>query len=268
MFRFIPVLLACAAFAVPPSLSASTLPVSFRDVLELPDVQPDRTLRYGEEDAQFIEVFDARDAGAGSVVFVHGGCWLNAFDVAHGRPLAHALREHGFSVAALEFRRLGDDGGGWPGTLDDIHAALRLLQEDRHFAVQNAVLVGHSAGGHLALLAAQHEDSFAIAGVVGLAAITDIQTYAEGNSGCEQSAARFVSTAPEAVAKMMVQPQPNVHLLHGEEDAIVSQEQTHLADAQVTILPELGHFDLIHPRTSAFPVLLNAIRAFTHHAQE
>ena len=58
------------------------------------------------------------------VILIHGGCWLNSFDVNHSRPLATALNHAGFAVLSLEYRRTGDPGGGWPSTLEDIQLAL------------------------------------------------------------------------------------------------------------------------------------------------
>ena len=54
------------------------------------------------------------------VVFVHGGCWLNAFDITHTHAASTALAQAGYAVWSLEYRRVGDPGGGWPGTFDDI----------------------------------------------------------------------------------------------------------------------------------------------------
>ena len=102
----------------------------------------------------------------------------------------------------LEYRRLGDEGGGWPGSLDDILQALELLTntQDTGFQPRNITLVGHSAGGHLALLASQPQQRLRIRGVIGLAAITDIEAYAAGASGCQQAGANFLATAPESGA--------------------------------------------------------------------
>ena len=70
----------------------------------------------------------ATDANAPLVILIHGGCWLNSFDVNHSRPLATALNQEGFAVWSLEYRRTGDSGGGWPGTLEDIQLALSQLE--------------------------------------------------------------------------------------------------------------------------------------------
>ncbi len=57
------------------------------------------------------------------VIFVHGGFWQAAYDRAHAGPLAADLAARGYPVACPEYRRVGQPGGGWPGTLDDVAAA-------------------------------------------------------------------------------------------------------------------------------------------------
>src|SRR5690606_20069703 len=48
-------------------------------------------------------------------VVIHGGCWEAEYDLRHIEPASAALAEAGIATWTLEYRRLGDDGGGWPG---------------------------------------------------------------------------------------------------------------------------------------------------------
>src|SRR5215471_17311577 len=89
------------------------------------------------------------------VMFLHGGFWRAAFDRTHTGPLASALAAAGFVVCVPEFRRTGQRGGGWPGTFDDVAAAVDLLPSRIRGAVgaglisdEPVLLAGHSAGGH------------------------------------------------------------------------------------------------------------------------
>ena len=74
---------------------------------------------------------DAQGRYAGGVrpvvVFLHGGFWRVAYDRAHAAPLADALAASGYIVCTPEYRKVGQSGGGWPGTFDDVAAAVRLL---------------------------------------------------------------------------------------------------------------------------------------------
>ena len=94
------------------------------------------------------------------VLFLHGGFWRAAYDRAHTGPLAEALADSGFVVCTPEYRKVGQEGGGWPGTFEDVAAAVELLPRlvagatDGLTDGSRVILAGHSAGGHLALWAA------------------------------------------------------------------------------------------------------------------
>ena len=129
------------------------------DVLSRPARPPDLTLTYGRPDLVadlFLPPADPGAAGVPLIVFLHGGFWRAAYDRKHARPLAEALAAAGLAVCVPEYRRVGQDGGGWPGTFDDVRAAVERLPDlvagataGRADAIR-PVLAGHSAGGHLA----------------------------------------------------------------------------------------------------------------------
>ena len=162
--------------------------VSFDSVLGLNTSKPNASYRYGETAQQYAELWlpktPSPPGGYPVVVLVHGGCWLNSFDVGHLGAANTALAEAGFAVWATEYRRVGDAGGGWPGSLEDIHQSLETMVELSKKSVapldlQQVALAGHSAGGHLALLVSANPPAeINVKSTIGLAAITDIEKYA------------------------------------------------------------------------------------------
>jgi dipeptidyl aminopeptidase/acylaminoacyl peptidase len=128
------------------------------DILVRASRPPDQVLRYGDRDDQVADLrLPAPGRGAGDarsgrraacplVIFLHGGFWRAEFDRAHAGPLAQALASSGFAVCTPEYRRTGQAGGGWPGTFDDVAAAVDALPE----IVAAAAGGGAAAGGQAA----------------------------------------------------------------------------------------------------------------------
>lgn len=130
--------------------------MGWRDLIGRPRPAPDATIAYGENRLQVVDVW--RPKGPGShpaVIMIHGGCWQSAVaDRTIMNWIADDLRSHGVGVWNIEYRGV-DTGGGMPQTYEDVAAAADLL------AVKGAafgfrqdgrqIVIGHSAGGHLAL---------------------------------------------------------------------------------------------------------------------
>ncbi len=258
------VLALCACSPASQSLDTGLDDVSYASVLALNVSAPAHTQTYGEDALQFAEFWPV---GSGiepkaTVVIVHGGCWLNAYDLVHTRPLAAALAGQGYDVWSLEYRRTGDQGGGWPGILHDVVEGTRKVLSLS--PVRPVILVGHSAGGHLALLAAEQA---AVDGVVGLAAITDLERYAAGENSCQQATAAFMGGMPAeraaAYAAATLKDRrlrvPTV-LLQGGVDQIVPAVHAELPGATTRLHAGAGHFDWIHPASSAYATLLATLQ--------
>ena len=246
----------------------------------LPTSEADEQFSYGDDPQQTIYSWHGRLAANEmyadkAFIFIHGGCWLNAYGYEHAKGMYHALAELGMGVYVTEYRRVGDEGGGWPGSLDDvtqaISTALKRIENEGRYT--NIYIAGHSAGGHLALLAAQRLSSSSlnlsranIKRIIGLAAITDIQSYAMGHNSCQSATAKFMNGTPEDVptAYQRATPRPThgslpITLLQGDADSIVPARHAVLSGTNQKIIKNGGHFDWLHPESTSFDALLEVI---------
>lgn len=245
--------------------------VSFAAVQALAARPSDQRLSYGADNAQFAELWLSTSQPAQSplLVFIHGGCWLDEFSIDHAYPLASDLADRGYNVLALEYRRLGEPGGGWPGSLEDVLAGIELIRDlDEDIGISPLALLGHSAGGHLALLsgAEMARGGSAPDLLIGLAAISDLASYAQGESSCERTAAAFIGGNPFDFPDRTSRANPaeqrlpaNSWLLQGSVDSIVPQAQSRHPDAHTLLEEGAGHFDWIHPGAAAYGRLVELL---------
>lgn len=269
-----------------------------RAVLNRAAPPPDRTVAYGDHPDQLADVRLPVGPPAGPlVVFFHGGFWRHAYDRAHVAPLAVGLAAHGYPVATVEYRRTGAPGGGWPGTFDDVAAAVARVPDLVRGAAATPVpanvggvapflLAGHSAGGQLALWAAAQvlaastaaaRPVAGLAGVLALAPVADLRrayhldldggaVAALLGGGPDLFPERYDATDPTALLPL----DTPIALVHGDEDRQVpvafSRDFAAAARAagdQVWLseLPGVEHFGLIDPESAAWPAVLAALVA-------
>jgi acetyl esterase/lipase len=266
---------------------------TFDDILALPSRPADERVAYGPDPQQFGELrLPARGGRPHPVVVViHGGCWEAKYDLSHAAPLATAIADLGLASWSLEYRRLGQSGGGWPGTfLDAGHGidALRTLALAQPLDLSRVIAVGHSAGGHLALWCAGRrrvasasavfmKDPLRLRGVVALGAITDLRAAFE-EQVCGSSPGRLVDGPPDRHPDRYAQASPAAliplrvpqRLVHGSADTIVPPSfATRYADAarakgdaaEAHIVDGASHFDVISPRSEAWSTVAAAIEA-------
>ncbi|HEX4812648.1 MAG TPA: alpha/beta hydrolase [Nonomuraea sp.] len=255
----------------------------YDELLSRPVRGPDRVLRYGDHSEHVIDIREGTGGpGAPVVVLLHGGFWRAEVDRAHTAPMADALAAHGYTVCTPEFRRIGHEEGGYPGTFDDVTAAVDAVLADPPSG-GGVVLVGHSAGGHLALWSAlrhrlpagaRRHARAPVRGVVALAAISDVAAvYAEGlGDGAARALLGGRPALLDEVDPPRLLPYDNgaLVLVHGTKDRVVPVEQSRRLAAREPAahfveLPDVGHFKLIDPLSRAWPTVLTAITTATTH---
>lgn len=265
--------------------------LSFGEVEKLPAPPADHRIAYGDDPLQFGDLRLPPGKGPHPVVIViHGGCWYSEYDLKHVSAFSAALtRTAGVATWSLEYRRVGDAGGGWPGTFQDVARGadyLRVLARTYPLDLRRVIVVGHSAGGQLALwLAARKRlpkdsplyspDPVPLRGIVSLAGITDLRRYA---SGCGGAVTKLLGGSPDGEPLRYRQTSPiellplkvKQRLIHGLLDKIVPPEQSRdyeVAarrrgdDVRLVTVSGAGHFDLIAPQSSAWPAVREAIRS-------
>jgi acetyl esterase/lipase len=242
-------------------------------------------IAYGPAESNFAELRVPPGPGPHPVVVVlHGGYWLERYDLEYIVPLATAITREGFATWNVEYRRLGQAGGGYPGTFEDVARAadgLRGLAAAHRLDLDRVTTLGHSAGGQLAIWLASPArrrvvpaaDPMRIARVVPVAAVTDMRRLGEGGSrpvidvmgGPDvDRASRYAELSPMEIVPLGV---PQV-VLHGTADGVVpiTDSERYVAaarsrgdDATLVRLEGLGHLEPVDPRSSAWPALSGAL---------
>ncbi|GGX39413.1 alpha/beta hydrolase family protein [Streptomyces noursei] len=240
-------------------------------LLGLAPVAPDRTVGYGPHPDQVVDLYGRWPGTGPLVVLLHGGFWRAAYDRRHLSPCAAELARRGLPVALAEYRRVGA-GGGAPQTFQDVTAAVATAADAGAAPdgpPRELVLVGHSAGGHLALLAAARPGP--VTRVVAVAPVADLARAHElGLSG--GAVAELLGAGP-GFAGRLADADPVRHppagvpvtLLHGTADPDVPPDLSrryaaaHPAATTLRELPGTGHYAPLTPGTDAFRTLLGLL---------
>ncbi|MBL0155800.1 MAG: alpha/beta hydrolase [Bryobacterales bacterium] len=210
---------------------------------------------------------------------IHGGFWRAAYDLSRAQPFCEYLQREGIATFSLEYRRVGNPGGGWPGTLDDVRAAGVFFGREagnHGIDLRRIAVAGHSAGGQLALWLAG-ERVLPLRGAVSLAGAADLRRAWELQLG-KGAAAEFLGGSPAQYperyqAASPVERLPLVvpaRLIHGTEDHIVPLEISEAYavaarsvndDVELLALPGVGHAELIDPDAEAFREVVSTLAA-------
>ena len=221
---------------------------------------------------------------------IHGGFWQSVYNLSHIGHLCTALTSKGIITCNLEYRRLGNPGGGWPGTFQDVslatdHILERISSDPRVNTARTAVL-GHSAGGHLALwLVGRHRipkgsplhgvPKYRLGGAVSLAGVCDLRTAWKQRLG-DGVITRLMGGTPDhypdrydAASPIELLPTGTRQvLIHGSIDHVVpaSQSEKFVEKAEqlgdhpaLAKLEGIGHFELIDPESDAWSTVVGAV---------
>jgi acetyl esterase/lipase len=254
--------------------ACSAASLAGQDILTLPPPKADARIPYGHDPLQFGDLRLPKGPGPHPVViFVHGGYWRNAYNLDHAGHVCAALARAGAATWNIEYRRIGDPGGGWPGTLDDVlHGSehIKVLARRYPLDLRRVVASGHSAGGQLVLwLAAQL--AVDLRGVVPLAAVSDLRrAWALQLSGGvvkqflggspEQVPQRYDATSPIDLLPISVAQR----MVHGTADQLVPFDMSERfakksKNAKLIALQGAGHFELIDPRAREWDTVRKSI---------
>ncbi len=264
--------------------------ITHSDILTKPAPSADLRVHYGAYSENFVDFRFPRGTGPFPVLLViHGGFWSSAYDLAHMSHLCAAFTSKGAITCNLEYRRIGQLGGGWPGTFQNIATGTDYvfdkLSSDPRFDPGRTTALGFSAGGHLALwLSSRHRvDARSplfsrpkgfFRGVVSVAGVTDLRAAWRLRLG-DGAVKRLMGGTPEEVPKRYDSSSPiellptgvNQVLIHGADDETVPVSQSEgfverarsVGDQPLLLkLENTGHFELVDPESSAWPTVSRA----------
>jgi acetyl esterase/lipase len=215
-------------------------------------------------------------------IVLHGGFWRGIWNLRLTEKVSADLAQRGWAAWNIEYRRTGRlGGGGWPNTFLDVAAAIdhtAAVAAEHELDVDRVAVVGHSAGGHLALWAAARptlpegapgaDPSVVVRLAVGMAPVPDlVRAHALGVGG--QAISRLLGGPPDAVPGRYELASPAARLplgvpqvlVHGTDDAAVpvslSREYTEAAsaagdDVEIVVIPDEGHMACLDTQSATW----------------
>ncbi len=262
-----------------------------REILDMPAPPADARLHYGPDSLQFGDLRLPKAPGPHPLaIVIHGGFWRVKYSLEYAGHMSAALTAAGIATWNVEYRRIGNPGGGWPGTFLDAATGadhVRELATKYPLNLEKVMAIGHSAGGHLAVwLAARHRipqgnplaslKPMALRGAVSLAGVVDLRRawelrLSDGVVGelmggpPEKLAERYRTASPIELVPLGVR----VRLLHGTEDSVVPIEISNAYqkaasrtgdDARLVVLGGADHFAAVDPRSEQWATVEKTVR--------
>ena len=295
LLSFYIILVLTMTFQGPKTIAQAQDLMTMEEVTSVDFVESDTTIQYDEDAFNFAELRIPKNNLKNKfpvLVILHGGCWLSAVANADFmRGYATELAREGYATYNVEYRSADHPEGGWPNTFNDVRNAINALSSlsaDYPINLDKILLIGHSAGGHLALWASLFPNNLSndyaitplnakIQGIVSLAGIVDLEKYFDPtNQSCGRGVGRLMGGSPEELPDLYQMGSPvNLYsfssntpivLISGELDPIVTVDHVKiLSDAhpeiQHLIIPQSGHFEMVVPQTEAWKQTLNIIKS-------
>jgi acetyl esterase/lipase len=249
----------------------ATKPIMAEDlsVLTRKENPPDRTIAYGSDPDQLADMrYGQRGTQLPMVVLIHGGFWKPEYDRAHVEAMSSALATAGWTVLTPEYRRIP---GNPDATLQDIAAVIAAVPTMTAPYNGKILLIGHSAGGHLVLWAASRCATTMLQGVVALAPAADLRLACTLQLG-DDAVRKFLGTEPaerpDADPMHMPAPKVAVTIVQGSVDDIVPPTVAvsycaAFPATRLVQLPHSGHFAVIDPSSSAWPMVEQELRTLS-----
>ena len=242
-------------------------------MMDDPPPPADARHAYGPHPSQFVDFRRSPESGKLPLaIMIHGGFWRQRVDLTYAGHTCIALGLAGYASANVEYRRVGEEGGGWPGTFDDVRQAI-------HFARQHApefggdpartIVLGHSAGGHLALwLCAEIADLLAVISLAGVASLRHAWELHLSNDAVVELMGGPPAQFPECYAQADPEQRPASVpriLIHGAKDDIVPVQiaREFAGYTRLVEIPEGDHYGLIDPSSADWPIVLREVKALT-----
>ena len=230
-----------------------------RSVFDLPYSAPTNTFSYGKSVDQVIDFYLPVESDKPTIVLIHGGYWRPEYDRKHLAPLAQKFADLGWPVALIEYRRII---GNPDAMMSDVISAIEEVAGRNN----KLILIGHSAGGHLALLAA---NILSVLGVIALAPVTDLVKTEELDLD-EGAASDFLGAPASLRADLDPMRQPVLTvpttLIHGALDirvpvAFARDYVAKAASSHIKLieLENIGHFEVIDPRHKTMELILEQL---------
>lgn len=250
------------------------------DILSRRPPPADLRLAYGSDPFQFLDLRLPKEKSGKRyplVINIHGGFWRAKYNLDHAGHLCAALTARGLATANLEYRRVGNEGGAWPGTFEDLRSAYHFLVQNSRahgFDAEKIVVTGHSSGGELAVCLTAHEPG--VTRAVSLAGVVDLQRAYELHLS-NDAVVEFLRGTPaevpdhyrEANPMQLSLPHARQWLIHGLSDDIVppafsrdyvtakqkrsaDKNEDQKEDVHLLEISGADHFDLIDPQSAAW----------------